>query len=202
MADNEIRRRTGGRSAAVRKAVLDAAMQLLAEHNAGQLSIGAIARQAGVHETSIYRRWGTVDAVVLDTLLASSHEHLPIPDTGCLRDDLVTFMCGTADYMTSPTGRVLVRGLVSVENGTELAAQRDRFWQSRFETARVMIARAIARGELPQDINPALILELITAPVHFRIISLRVPLDEHTARLIVDTVLRSVAPPIDRDIRY
>ncbi|MGH3726176.1 MAG: TetR/AcrR family transcriptional regulator [Mycobacterium sp.] len=190
MADNEIRRRTGGRSATVRKAVLDAAMQLLAEHNVGQLSIGAIARQAGVHETSIYRRWGTVDAVVLDALLASSHEHLPIPDTGCLRDDLVTFMCGTADYMTSPTGRMLVRGLVSVEDGTELAAQRDHFWQSRFETARVMIERAIARGELPQDANPALLLELITAPVHFRIISLRVSLDEQTARLIVDTVLR------------
>ncbi|OHT84972.1 TetR/AcrR family transcriptional regulator [Mycobacteroides saopaulense] len=194
MSDATIRRRTGGRSAAVREAVLRSALQLLAERGIGQISVGAIAEQAGVHETSIYRRWGNVDAVVLDALLASSLEHLPIPDTGRLRDDLVAFMRETADYMTSPIGKALIRSMLAVEDGTDLAANRDRFWQSRFETARVMIERAITRGELAADTNPALVLELIIAPVHFRIISVRAPLDEHAAEQIVDTVLRGLDP--------
>lgn len=194
MPDAEIRRRTGGRSAAVREAVLRAALQLLAERGVGQISIGAIAHQAGVHETSIYRRWGTVDAVLLDALLASSLENLPIPDTGCIREDLVSFMRETADYMTSPVGQALVRSMVAVEDGTDLAAHRDRFWQARFETARVMIERAVTRGELAEGTDAALILELITAPVHFRVISVRASLDDHTARLIVDTVLRGISP--------
>jgi hypothetical protein len=56
--EQEVRRRTGGRSARVREAVLHATLDALSEHAPGAVTISEIARRAGVHATSIQRRWG------------------------------------------------------------------------------------------------------------------------------------------------
>jgi AcrR family transcriptional regulator len=55
------RRRTGGRSARVRRVVLETTVKLVAGGGADAANIREIARQAGVHDTSIYRRWPTKD---------------------------------------------------------------------------------------------------------------------------------------------
>ena len=99
------RRRTGGRSARVREAVLKATLQAVAEHGADAVSISELVRKADVHETSIYRRWPTKEHLVLDALLDYSEAKLPIPDTGTLRDDLIAFATAVAGYLDSPHGR-------------------------------------------------------------------------------------------------
>ena len=102
MSEPAVRRRTGGRSARVREAVLKATLHAVAEHGADAVSISEIARQAEVHETSIYRRWPTKEHLVLDALLDYSEAKLPIPDTGTLRDDLVAFATEVTAYLDSP----------------------------------------------------------------------------------------------------
>jgi AcrR family transcriptional regulator len=54
-------RRTGGRSARVRRVVLETTVKLVDGGGADAVNIREIARQAGVHDTSIYRRWPTKD---------------------------------------------------------------------------------------------------------------------------------------------
>ena len=112
MSEPAVRRRTGGRSARVREAVLKATLHTVAEHGADAVSISEIARQADVHETSIYRRWPTKEHLVLDALLDYSEAKLPIPNTGTLRDDLVAFSTAVTVYLDSPLGRTLVRSMV------------------------------------------------------------------------------------------
>ncbi|WP_330253427.1 TetR/AcrR family transcriptional regulator [Nocardia sp. NBC_00565] len=192
MTEQAVRRRTGGRSARVRQAVLDAALQALAEHGPDGVSVAEVARQAGVHETSIYRRWGTREQLVMDALLAYSQRELPVPDTGTLREDLRTFLRSVSTYLDSPLGKALARAMATSDDDETLAASRAQFWESRLELARVMIDRAVDRGDLPRDTDPTLTLELLIAPLHFRALLTRQPLDDDHAERMVDTLLRGL----------
>src|SRR5580658_8453688 len=75
-------RRPGGRSARNRAAVLDAAVELLAEASYDDLSMENIAARAGVHKTTVYRRWPTKADLVADAIRARSQAVVPLPDTG------------------------------------------------------------------------------------------------------------------------
>src|SRR5438046_812736 len=65
-------RRPGGRSAAVRRRVLDAALAQLVQHGYDSLSVDVVAERSGVHRTTVYRRWRDVGG-----LLAPADAHLP-----------------------------------------------------------------------------------------------------------------------------
>ncbi|MFE7396817.1 TetR/AcrR family transcriptional regulator, partial [Streptomyces sp. NPDC057557] len=67
------RRRPGGRTARIRKQVLDAVLSELGEHGYDGLTTDTVAARAGVHRTTVYRRWGDVGGFV------GHHTHPP-PD--------------------------------------------------------------------------------------------------------------------------
>jgi AcrR family transcriptional regulator len=193
MGEAVVRRRTGGRSARVRAAVLTATLHAVAEHGADAISISEIARQAEVHETSIYRRWPTKEHLLLDALLDYSEARLPIPDTGTLRGDLVAFATAVTAYLDSPLGRTLARTMAVASDDDVLAASRVQFWKSRLDLASAMISRAKDRGEVPADLDAAAAVELVIAPLHFRALLTRQPVDEHDIAQTIDTLLTGLA---------
>ena len=93
MAEAKKQRRTrpGGRSARVHDAVLKSAFDVLIEKGRQNFTVTEVAARAGVHETSIYRRWGTPNALIVDAHLRYFADAIPLPDTGTLRGDLVAF---------------------------------------------------------------------------------------------------------------
>jgi AcrR family transcriptional regulator len=190
--EQEVRRRTGGRSARVREAVLHATLDALSEHEPGTVTISEIARRAGVHATSIQRRWGSKDNVVLDALLTLSQEKLPIPDTGSLRGDLIAFSRSMAGYLGSTAGETVVRTLAASEDDSDMADNREQLVWARYEAARVMIDRAAERGELRPGTNPQTALELLVGPLHYRALITRHPIDGGCIEEMVDTLLRGL----------
>ena len=175
MSDPGVRRRPGGRSARVRAAVLDATLELLLAHELEGLKVSEVAERAQVHETSIYRRWGTRENLLLDALLSAT-EQLQVPDTGSLRTDLTAYATDLAKFLATPVGRALEQTLAAGDD-PETQRARDRYWASRYERSRQMITRAIDRGELPDIVQPRLILEMLVSPVHFRAVLTREPVD-------------------------
>jgi AcrR family transcriptional regulator len=190
--EQEVRRRTGGRSARVREAVLHATRDALSEHEPAALTISEIARRAGVHATSIQRRWGSKENVVLDALLTLSQEKLPIPDTGSLRGDLIAFSQSMAGYLGSAAGETVVRTLAASEDDASMAASRERLVWARYEAARVIIDRAAERGELRPGTNPQIALELLVGPLHYRALITRHPIDGGYIEEMTDTLLRGL----------
>jgi AcrR family transcriptional regulator len=193
MSQTAGRRRTGGRSARVRQAVLQATVQTVAERGADAVNIAEIARQAGVHDTSIYRRWPTKEHLIFDSLLDYSVAQLPIPDTGTLRADLLAFASLIASYAATPIGQALLKAMAVTDDDAALAAGRAQFWQFRLDQARAMIDRAITRGELRADTDPALAIELLIAPLHFRLLLSRQPIDERISGQLIDLLLNGLA---------
>ncbi|MFD4602518.1 TetR/AcrR family transcriptional regulator [Streptomyces sp. NPDC058464] len=196
MTTDPVRRRPGGRSAKVRSAVTAATLELLAESGPDKLSIAEVAARAGVHETSVYRRWRTRERLVLDSMIELSNELLAVPDTGSLRGDLVALGQKIVGYGTSPLGSALVRSLAAHEDDADTARTRDEFWENRLTGAEVMMERAKARGELPAHVDSRTLLELFVSPIHFRLLLTRQPVDgRYLERIAAITVAGAAATP-------
>ncbi|MFD4195603.1 TetR/AcrR family transcriptional regulator [Amycolatopsis thermoflava] len=202
MSDVDVRRRPGGRSARVRAAVIEATNQLLLAQGLTGLTVCEVARRAQVNETSIYRRWGTRENLIIDALLADAAEQLPVPDTGSLRDDLIAYATALARYLTSPGGNALDRALASAGDDPATRRLRDQYWDARYAQSGQIAERAIKRGELPGTTEPRFVLEMLVAPLHFRIVLTREPLEPDLPTRIVDALLRGLvtaAEPRNRD---
>lgn len=185
-----VRRRTGGRSARVRAAVLDATLAVLAEVG-DDFSIPQVAARAGVHETSIYRRWGSPQALIVDAITSRIGEEIPIPDTGSLRGDLEAFIAGSVAFLASPLGTQLVRATAPAPRmGT--TDTRRLYWPDRLARIGTIFERAIARGEIDPTTDTALAVEMLLAPLYFRLLITDGPLDDALVARLVDFVLGSV----------
>jgi AcrR family transcriptional regulator len=192
MLDAAVRRRPGGRSARVRESVLAATLTVLGDRGLDKLTVAEVAQRAGVHETSVRRRWGTRENLVCDALLSHSEQSLPIPDTGSLREDLVAFASELAAYLRTPLGRALVHALATRSDEPAVAEARNAFWQTRYELARTMIDRAVARGELPAAVDGRLALEALIAPLNFRALLTDEPPDDELPSKLADLVLGGI----------
>jgi AcrR family transcriptional regulator len=78
--------RPGGRTARTRAAVIAAAREVLATGE--EPTIAAVAARSGVHPTTIYRRWRTIESLVLDVAVDDLTVESPVPATGDLEADL------------------------------------------------------------------------------------------------------------------
>jgi len=181
------RPRLGGRSARVRASVLEAALRLLAEKGLDAFAIAEVAARAGVHETSIYRRWATKDALAWDALMHHAESGIPVPDRGSLRSDLVALLERFVAAMASPQGRALL-ALAASQDPPVVAARR-AFWQRRFESLRPMFERAVARHEFPRQADPMEFLEALIAPLYLRALVTAESLEEWPRNAMIDRML-------------
>jgi len=185
-------RRTGGRSARVREAVIDATIDSLMAGAGHDLSIAEVARRAGVHETSIYRRWGTKANLALDAVVSRTQEAIPAPDTGSLRGDLLALLRGFAAFESTPLGSTLLR-LAPLQDPPEFATTRAGYWAERFDLVGKVLDRAEARGELRRRVDRRLALEALIGPLHVRLMLTREPVDDDFHEAVVDLVLAGIA---------
>jgi AcrR family transcriptional regulator len=181
------KRRPGGRSARVRTAVLGAAIDLLVEKGYERVELPEVARRAGVHPTTVYRRWPTKAQLVGEALLVRSRPLSPTPDTGTLRGDLERLLEEGAALVRTPAVRALFEVLISesTDPGSELAAARDRFWAVHRAEALTVVERAVARSELPPGTDPGALIDLVIGPALVRLLLMGQPLGREDGALIV-----------------
>jgi AcrR family transcriptional regulator len=192
----ERRARPGGRSARVRESVLQATMAVLQDKGFQELTIADVAARAGVHETSIYRRWGSKDAVVLEAFVHVAETAFAVPDTGALRSDLVALMESLIALLRSPQGQAMLALTRSSQN--HVVGTRRAFWRRRFDLLKPMFDKAAARGELTPPIDAGIFLETLIAPLYLRALMTGEPIEDWPYRESIDRLLLAYgAPPID-----
>jgi AcrR family transcriptional regulator len=192
MTSGQPRTRPGGRSTRVVQAVTQATLDVMADKGFLDFTIADVAAQAGVNEASIYRRWRTRDNLIVETLLASSQRSIPVPDTGSIRTDLTELLCAIADYLRTPLGKAASQALATSGDESRWAQVRFDFWTTRLELARVIVDRAVERGEAPPDTDARLVLETLVAPLQFRTLVTRETFDHRLCRQLVALVLDGV----------
>ncbi|MFI6057106.1 TetR/AcrR family transcriptional regulator [Streptomyces sp. NPDC051286] len=189
-ADQTVNRRPGKGPRAA-EAIFDTTLRHLAERGYARLTMEAVAQDSGVNKTTIYRWWPSKPALLRAAMLHARVLDFDIPDTGSLRGDLIALteqIVGLlTDGRTEPVARAMTAGTGLPDD--ELAALTRDFFADRFSREQPVFARAIARGELPEDADPMLLMDLIAGAVWMRVLLRREPVPPDFARDAVDAVL-------------
>jgi AcrR family transcriptional regulator len=175
-----VRDRTGGRSAKVREAVLQAARQILMERGAEALTHRNVAQLANVNASTVYRRWPDRARLIADVFKSTADSMVRLPDSCSLADDLLQFLQMISAMLSSSEGRKLAQGGISaVSSGDEMVRSAIReLWDQRFKQAEKIFEQAVARGEEGYKRQRRVILETLIAPVWFRILVTQEPVNE------------------------
>jgi AcrR family transcriptional regulator len=171
--------RTGGRSARVREAVLSAVLHELEANGITGLSVEAVASRAGVNKTTVYRRWPTLDDLLIDALMTWSEDANPVPDTGSVEETLLMVGRQLANQLNAGVGRQIVAVVLTAGlRSPQLREATRRFFEQQAVRATPQIARAIDRGELPADTDANALLTTFRAPLYYRLVTTGDPIDE------------------------
>lgn len=189
---SESRRRPGGRSAQVRAAVLEASLVELAATGYHNLSLEGVARRAGVNKTTLYRRWGTREALLLDAIRARASAKVPIPDTGDLREDLLALVRAAIANLTSAEVQAMVRVTVALSPHDDTVAATSRaFWTERLAVDGEVVRRAVERGEIA-PVDPGQVIEAVLGPPYFQLLVTCRPVTDDFLVATVDLVVRGL----------
>jgi AcrR family transcriptional regulator len=177
----------------VRQAVLLAAYEILLKDGFEAVSFTEIGRRAGVHGTSVQRRWGSRENVVFEALLTFGTDALRVPNTGSLRGDLIRMSQTLARYFASPLGGSIMQMVVANAGADRaFADHRAEFLQLRFDAMRMMIRHAAERGELRPGVDEQVALELALGPLYLRTLVSHEPIDDQFIESFVDALLRGL----------
>lgn len=176
--------RLGGRSAIVRAKVLAAASDLVATKGLKNVTMPEIAQLAGVAATSLYRRWGNVNSLLLDMSVERLAQKFPVPDEGSIERDLVRWTERIALGLNSTEEAKFFRVLLAT---SELAPEmRMKALAPRLEQLEAMLQRSKARGERAPTIDD--IIDYIISPMYMRALLGR-PVNKAFAKQLVKRVL-------------
>lgn len=182
------------RGEAVVDTVLDAALGELARVGYDALSLSKVAARAGVHRTTIYRRWPSKVELVRATMERADRQSALGPSTGSLRGDLTRFVETARRSMgTAGMADILRRGLDS-EDVDALRAAALEAEQRKHRAAIEMLAQAEARGEYRTDLDKALFLDSLLGLLFGRVVLMGRPLDAEAIDDIVDYFARVATP--------
>jgi AcrR family transcriptional regulator len=196
------KRRGRPRSEAAKAAVLAAATEILNEQGLREMSIDMVAARAGVSKATIYRWWRSKAELALDTALADARQQIPMPDTGTLVGDLRVRARATARAFGSPKlGPAMAALIGEAQADTAFAiAFRDRVIRPLRDGSRELFKRAISRGEIAEDIPIEVALDMLMAPMHYRLLLRTGRLDSKFADEVVDLLLAGLAPAAESQV--
>ncbi|MGH3203473.1 MAG: TetR/AcrR family transcriptional regulator [Streptosporangiaceae bacterium] len=190
------RQRGRPRSAEADRAILRATVDLLASRGLDAMSIEEVAARAGVGKATIYRRWSSKGLLALDAFVTSFAEQQPLPDTGTLRGDLIAALTAWVLAVTRTSMGPLLTGLIAeAQHDPSLrAAWRERVLEPLRSQRRIMLDRAIARGEIPATVDQEAVLDLFFGAAEHRLLLGHLPLTDDFIREVVDVILDGIRP--------
>jgi AcrR family transcriptional regulator len=192
----ETPRRGRPRSETARKAILDAAADLLLAHGLGAVSMDAVAERAGVSKATIYRWWPAKETLALDALYHQWEAVRPHPrQTGSLRGDLLSLVRPWVRVISQrPYARVVAALLTKAQTDPVFAEQfREHVIQPRRDHARAIFQRAIERGEITADTNLEVATDLLYGPFYLRLLQGHGPLDDRFTRDVLDLLIAGLS---------
>lgn len=173
-------------------AILQAAMDMVIDLGFRAVSVESLAARTGVAKTTIYRRWPNKAAVVMDAFM----ERLlrtQFPLTEKATDSIRLQMRSMAKAFRSKDGAVLKALLAEAQFDAELAtAIRKRWTLPRRKIALAVFQKAISQGELRSGIDLEATIDLLYAPMYYRLQMGTGPLSDAYIDEIFDQVMEGL----------
>ena len=140
------------------------------------LSLDAVARKAGVGKAALYRRWRSKPDMARDLVLqlsATVPGLIESGDQGSLEADLYAMGLAGRRLMRRPLVRRIVPDLyAAIGREPALAAAMRPSEMAREKKVKTLIDRAVARGELPANVDRRAATDLFIGPLYWRLVVL------------------------------
>ena len=171
-------------------------MALIREVGYDAVAMDAIAARAGVGKATVYRRWASKEALVVEAV-GRIVRAIPVPDSGTAEGDLLLLLRSAVRMYQDPASAMLLSGLVAAmaRSAPIAEAVRTGFVATWREAVRRVLERGQARGELRRGLDLELAIDLLGGALFYRYLLTGGPVDERLTRGVVDAVLRGLAPP-------
>ena len=181
------------RSEKTKMAILSAAYELLLENGFGTVTIEKIAERAGVSKATIYKWWPNKAAIVMDAFFDAAVVKLPIPDTGSTINDMIIQVNNLAKFLISREGKVINEIIAEGQFDQKLAeTYRMVYFKPRRLDSRYILERGISRGELKEDLDIELVMDLIFGPLFYRLLITGDMVDEAFIKNIINYAFEGV----------
>jgi AcrR family transcriptional regulator len=186
--------RPGGRTAAVRAAVLRATGDMLVESGLRGLELTDVAERAGVGKSTVYRRWGSMPALVTDLLCDMAETSLPCADTGSLRGDLRSNAALVRRTLSDRRqGRLFKAIIAAATYDPRTAEALATFYDRRVTEWSGCVVDAVARGEAPEETDAAAVIRQVSAPLYYQFLTSTKPLSAKDVQRAVDAAIAAIA---------
>ena len=188
------------RSESSRRAIVEAALDLIGEVGYAKLSIEGIAARAGVGKQTIYRWWPSKAAVLLDAVISLAEgqegETADLPDTGDVEADLKRVFRATLEGLNDPRYDAAMRALATViPHDPALAADyTERLDGPLARVKRDRLRKAQEAGQLSPGLDLDIVAEMLWGPLRTRWLQRDGPLTPAFTDAVVETALNGLRP--------
>jgi AcrR family transcriptional regulator len=193
-------RRGTRRQTKTRDRVLSAAGRILRREGYARLTMERVAADSGVAKTTLYRHWPTKAALCMDLYLDVAGRELRDPDTGDVASDLKHILNAVVRLQTRTVAGPAFIGLIAEAqvNPDTRTAFLAEFAERRRELTRLVLRRAIKRGELRRGTDIDLVIDALGGATTFRLLQGHAPLTAKFADALVNLVLTGCRSPQGR----
>lgn len=183
------------RNEQARQAIIAAAFRLCASTGFASTTIEAIASEAGVGKTTIYRWWPSKAAILIEGLESARDSSAAFPDTGDITADLLTQTTNVMALFATDFGLVW-RGLIASAQSDQIAAEGvPRILRTSIDQCVARLAKARDAGQLRADLDLELAVELIYGPIYHTWLLRTRPVPPDFMQAVLATLMPALTPP-------
>lgn len=185
------------RSDRARRAVLEAAGDVLMERGMTGFTMEAVAARARVSKATLYKWWPSRSAVAIDGFFARVRESVVVPESASTEQALVFQVDALRKLFAHTACGPLMRSLAGqAQTDPDIGdALRERWLGPRRVASERILRDGIARGEIRPDIDVAVTLDQLFAPLYYRLFFGHEPLAAGLARQVVAQVMAGIRAP-------
>jgi AcrR family transcriptional regulator len=195
--DSEIKQTKAGRprNEVAQQTILKTALKQVSEVGFRAVSVESIAAEARVAKTTINRHWPNKAAVVMDAFLMEVEPHTVFPVCDRAIDSLRLQMQAQVREFRGRLG-ILIRALIGeAQVDQDMAkALRDQFVLPHRRKFREIIEEAMRQGDLRNDLDPVVAMDMIYAPIYFRLLMGHAPLNDSYLEALLEDVRSGLGP--------
>ena len=163
----DVSRRRGGRTANVTARVRRAIFDLILEGGLEACTFSAVAQRAGVDRSTLYRRFPDRWDAIIDAWMARAAEEVVPEPAGTFAEDLAAVLHKLVGLLESPLGPALLHVVAELRSHFRTDYSR-AYFDERMTQFAPMFEAAIARGELPADVDREALFTAAAGPIYFR----------------------------------
>jgi AcrR family transcriptional regulator len=159
------------RSAEADQAIVAATVAVLMEDGYRGLRMEAVVARSGVGKATLYRRFGSKPELVAH-VVRHLNRGITAPDTGSLEGDWLALADTVLSAARTTNSAVFLPRLLA-ESAGDPELHRifyENLVEPRRSATREVLERAIARGELREDLDLELAMDVLVGPIIYRLL--------------------------------